>query len=124
MILKEIEEINNEIHLDTRFRYLLETSKLSKKDTGMDSEDSFILTSIIKVHEKQCANIYCVCKNRADLYDSKKEKHSNLQLASFKDAVFIKMFLLMLIQNSKQKLNKSFLINLDYCLFILHELKN
>jgi hypothetical protein len=61
LIIREIDEISNEIHLDVRFRYLMSIAKNAKKD----KHDELLLTSIIKVHTEECVNIHCICKNRA-----------------------------------------------------------
>ena len=110
LLVNEIDELNSEMQLDARFRYLMEISKSSKKN----EQDQLVLTSIIKVHTTTCKNVYCICRNRGKLYDPKKKTFSDQSLPNFKDPVFVKNFLLKLITDSKKKQNRSFYVNLDY----------
>lgn len=120
LVIREIEEINNEIHLDVRFRYLINIVKNSKKN----KQDELLLTSLIKVHTEKCTNSRCACKNRDSLYDPKEQKASNPDAPHFKDSVFVKSYLLMLIKKSVQKNTKSSLLNIDYFLFLFEEMSN
>jgi hypothetical protein len=81
------------VRLDVRFRYLIGIVKNSKKN----KQDELLLTSLIKVHTEKCRDLKCVCKNRKGLYDPKKKRSSNQNLPLFKDSVFVKSYLLMLI---------------------------
>lgn len=120
LIIKEIWEIDNEIYLDVRFRYLMAISKNAKKD----KKDELLLTSIIKVHTEKCVNCSCICKRREVLYDPKNKKYSNPNVPIFKDGVFIKNYLLMLAQQSCKKMPRSSLLNINYFLFLFEELNN
>lgn len=120
LLIKEIDEIDNEIHLDARFRYLMQIVTNSKKN----KQDELLLTSIIKVHTEKCAEPTCVCKNRAELYDPKSREEFNANIAMFKNQVFIKNYLLMLIKDSCKKLPKSSLLNIDLFLFYFKEMAN
>lgn len=120
LIIKDIEEIDNEIHLDARFRYLLMISKNSKKDKKYE----LLLTSIVRVHIEKCKDSTCICKNRELLFDPKKGKFSNSELSIFKDSVFTKNYLLMLVRKSTKKLPRSSLLNIDHFLYLFEELNN
>jgi hypothetical protein len=120
LLIKEIDEIDNEIHLDARFRYLMQIVTDSKKN----KQDELLLTSIIKVHMEKCSEPTCVCKNRAELYDPKTREDFNPNIAMFKNEVFIKNYLLMLIKDSCKKLPKSSLLNIDLFLFYFKEMSN
>ena len=120
LIIKEIEEIDNEIHLDARFRYLMQIVQNSKKN----KQDELLLTSIIKVHTEKCTEPTCVCKNRSELYDPKENAESDMNVPIFKNQVFIKNYLLMLIKDSCKKLPKSSLLNIDLFLFLFIEMGN
>lgn len=120
LLIKEIDEIDNEIHLDARFRYLMQIVTNSKKN----KQDELLLTSIIKVHTEKCAEPTCVCKNRAELFDPKSREEFNPNIPMFKNQVFIKNYLLMLIKDSCKKLPKSSLLNIDLFLFYFKEMAN
>ena len=120
LIIKEIEEIDNEIHLDARFRYLMEIVQNSKKNR----QDELLLISIIKVHTEKCVDVMCVCKNISELYDPKSNEVSDPNISIFKNTVFIKNYLLMLIKESCKKLPKSSLLNIDLFLFLFKEMHN
>lgn len=120
LIIKEIDEIDNEIHLDARFRYLMEIVSNSKKNR----QDELLLTSIIKVHTEKCLDVECVCKRRSELYDPKTRNIGDMSIPIFKDQVFIKNYLLMLIKDSCKKLPKSSLLNIDLFLFLFKEMNN
>ena len=121
LIIKDIDEIDNEIYLDARFRYLMSISKNAKKD----KHDELLLTSIIKVHTEKCTDISCICKkDRDQIYDPKKGQFSRKDIPIFKDQVFIKNYLLMLVMKSTKKMPRSSLLNIDYFLFLFEELNN
>ena len=120
LIIKEIEEINNEIHLDIRFRYLMNIVK----NATSNKQDELLLTSIIKVHVENCTNIQCICKNRHDLFDPKKNVKSNKDQMNFKDPVFVKHYLLKLIKDSTKKYPSSNSLNIDYFLFLFNAQHN
>lgn len=120
LIIKEIDEIDNEIHLDARFRYLMEIVNNSKKN----KQDELLLTSIIKVHTEKCLDVECVCKRRTELYDPKTRGTGDPNIPIFKDQVFIKNYLLTLIKESCKKLPKSSLLNIDLFLFLFKEMNN
>ena len=120
LIIKEIDEIDNEIHLDARFRYLLQIVK----DSTKNKQDELLLTSIIKVHTEKCQDVQCVCKRREELYDPKTKTESDKNLQLFKNHVFIKNYLLSLIKDSCKKLPKSSLLNIDLFLFLFKEMNN
>lgn len=120
LIIKEIDEIDNEIHLDARFRYLIQIVKNSKKN----KQDELLLTSIIKVHTEKCQDPECVCKKRSSLFDPKSKENGDEDTRIFKDEVFIKNYLLTLIKDSCKKLPKSSLLNIDLFLFLYKEMNN
>lgn len=120
LIIKEIDEIDNEIHLDARFRYLIQIVKNSKKN----KQDELLLTSIIKVHTEKCQDPECVCKKRSTLFDPKVKQNGDEDSRIFKDEVFIKNYLLTLIKDSCKKLPKSSLLNIDLFLFLYKEMNN
>lgn len=120
MVVQEIDEINEEVKLDVRFRYLVNVVKNSKKN----KQDELLLTSLIKVHSEKCKDPKCICKNRQELYDPKKRRGANVDVPMFKDGVFVKAYMLMLIQKSVAKMPKSSLLNLDYFLFLYEEMAN
>ena len=120
LVIKEIDEINNEIHLEIRFRYLISIVKNAKKDKQFE----LLLTSLIKVHTEKCKDPSCICKNRKGLFDPKDDEFSDLKKRLFKDTVFIKHYLLMLIKKSVKKIPKSALLNIDHFLFLFEELTN
>lgn len=120
LIIKEIDEIDNEIHLDARFRYLIQIVKNSKKN----KQDELLLTSIIKVHTEKCQDAECVCKKRSTLFDPKQKQSGAEDTRIFKDEVFIKNYLLTLIKDSCKKLPKSSLLNIDLFLFLYKEMNN
>lgn len=120
LLIKEIDEIDNEIQLDVRFRYLIRIVQNSKKN----KQDELLLSSIIKVHTEKCVDPKCVCKNRAELYDPKTKQNSNMSVPIFKNEVFIKSYLLMLIKDSCKKLPKSSLLSIDLFLFLFKEMNN
>lgn len=120
LIIKEIDEIDNEIHLDARFRYLMEIVQNSKKSM----QDDLLLTSIIKVHTEKCNNNDCLCKQKTEIYDPKSKQESNPNVPIFKNEVFIKNYLLMLIKDSCKKLPKSSLLHIDLFLFLFKEMNN
>lgn len=120
LIIKEIDEIDNEIHLDARFRYLMQIVRNSKKN----KQDELLLTSIIKVHTEKCQDLDCVCKKRPELFDPKSKANGDQSVPIFKDQVFIKNYLLTLIKDSCKKLPKSSLLNIDLFLFLFKEMAN
>jgi hypothetical protein len=120
MIILGVDEISQEVRLDFRFRYLISLVKNSKKN----KQDELLVTSLIKVHTEQCLDVKCVCKHRKGLYDPKKNKESNVSISMIKDSVYIKSYLMMIIQKSLVKMPKSNLLNLDYFLFLFEEMLN
>ena len=120
LLIREIDEINNEIHQDVRFRYQMSIVKNAKKN----KQDELLMTSIIKVHTESCTNIWCICKNRANLFDPKKKVKADINIPSFKDPVFVKNYQLTLIRDSAKKMTRSSQINIDYFLFLFEELHN
>ena len=79
---------------------------------------------MIKVHTEKCVDVMCVCKNISDLYDPKSNEVSDPNISIFKNTVFIKNYLLMLIKESCKKLPKSSLLNIDLFLFLFKEMHN
>lgn len=120
LLVKEIEDIDNEIHLDIRFRYIM----MLNKNAEVSSQDELLLTSVIRVHFDQCKDAECICKQRVDLFDPKKREDADPGIPLFKDKVFIKNYLLLLIRESCKKMPKSSLLNIDLFLFLFKEMNN
>lgn len=120
MILQRICEVRNDIQLDVRFRYLVSLANNMKNN----QMDELLTNSLIKVHREECVDWSCICKNRALAFDPKKQSYSDVSLPYFKDPVFVKNYLLMMIEKSVMRFMKSPLLNLDLFLYLYEEMEN
>ena len=105
---------------EKQIRYLYRMIQLSSKS----KVDELMLASIIQVHIENCAKSACVCKNRSKLYDPITQTESDTSVAIFKDPVFLKNFLLMLIQEVKVKFSGSMNIQIISTLYQLEQFDN
>lgn len=112
--------ISNPNITEKQIRYLYRMIQLSSKS----KVDELMLASIIQVHIENCAKSLCVCKNRSILYDPISQTESDASVPIFKDPVFLKNFLLMLIQEVKTKFSTSINIQIVSILFQLEQFEN
>ena len=67
LLAKEIEDIDEETHLDIQVRYYY--SLICRAQNSR--EDELLLASLMKIHSDKCENQNCPCGNRNNLYDPK-----------------------------------------------------
>lgn len=120
LITKDFSSIANNNHLEKKVRYFLTLIKNSKKN----NVDELRLASIIQLHIESCKIGSCICKNRGSAYDPRKKTSSDMSLPIFKDFVFLKNLLLMLIKETTNKLFTSPGLNMVYILYLFEELGN
>ena len=120
LITRDFSNIANNNHLEKKVRYFLTLIKRSKKN----NVDELRLASIIQLHIESCKLGSCICKDRASAYDPRKKASSDLSLPIFKDFVFLKNLLLMLIKETTNKLFTSPGLNMVYILYLFEELGN
>ena len=115
-----ISSISSESIMEKQMRYMYQMIELSSKS----KVDELMLASIIQVHIENCAKPLCVCKNRSKLYDPIHKVESDASVAIFKDPVFLKNFLLMLIQEIHERFSTSNNIQIIYTLYQLEQFEN
>lgn len=120
LVINDLDDITSELHLYTRFRYLLQIDANKEVDTN----DGLLITSLIKEHLDKCLDAQCMCKNRKDLHDPKSKANCDLDVPSYKDTVFIKHFMQLMVKKSLIKMPKSSLLNIAYCLYLASEMEN
>lgn len=89
-----------------------------------DSVKELLMASVIQIHYENCKNVNCICKNRQKSYDPKRHKHADMELAPFKDFVFIKNLLIFLVYEIEPILSTNPNSNIVVILFLFEELAN
>ena len=120
LINQDFNTLSNFNHLERKVRYFLLLIKNSKKSTV----DELRLASIIQLHSEGCLNEQCVCKNRASAWDPRKKAGADLSVPVFKDFIFLKNLLLVMLRENIAKLFGAPSLNLTYILFLFEVLNN
>ena len=119
-INKDFKDIENSNYMEKKIRFFHQLME----DAQKDSVKELLLASVIQLHIENCTDIYCICKNRLKAYDSKLHKKSDLDLAPFKDFVFIKNLLVYLIYQVEHVIITNPNSNLTTILYLFEELAN
>ena len=120
LVNKSISTISNQNIMEKQIRYFHQLIELSSKS----KVDELMLASIIQLHVENCAKPLCICKNRQELYDPIRNAESDTSVPIFKDPVFLKNFLLMIIQESTDKFSNSRTIQIVNTLYQLEQFEN
>lgn len=77
----------------------------------------------MKIHINKCVDPTCCCKNRDVLYDPRRMIYGNDRLQPHQDIVFVKHFVLRLLEESLKQFKGSILLSLDEGFYHLEILK-